>query len=87
MLELSISFLIIILSLTALYFLHTSFTNFSEYKRVVRKPDDIVIIPLKTENVVVLSTITSMVIIIVIIDSLILLRHYLYICVLEIIKL
>ncbi len=55
MLELSISVLIIILSLISLYFLHTSFTNFSEYKRVVRKPDDIVIIPLKTENVIVLS--------------------------------
>ncbi|MBA45919.1 MAG: hypothetical protein CMB31_04970 [Euryarchaeota archaeon] len=55
MLELSISVLIIILSLIALYFLHTSFINFSEYKRVVRKPDDIVIIPLKTENVIVLS--------------------------------
>jgi len=55
MLELSISVLIVILSLIALYFLNITFTNFSEYKRVVTKPDDIVIIPLKTEKVIVLS--------------------------------
>ena len=55
MLELSISFLIIILTFVAVYFLNLSFSNFSEYKRVAKKPDDILITPLKTEKVVVLS--------------------------------
>ena len=55
MLELSISLLIIILTLVAVYFLNVSFSNFSEYKRVAKKPDDILITPLKTDKVVVLS--------------------------------
>jgi len=55
MLELSISVLIIILSIITVYFISTSFTNFSEYKKVIRKADDVTIIPLKTDTVVVLS--------------------------------
>ena len=55
MLELSISVLIIVLSFIAVYFLKVSFTNFSEYKKIVKKADDIVIIPLKTEKVIVMS--------------------------------
>tara|TARA_B100000767_G_C19729677_1_gene521054 strand:+ start:1148 stop:1588 length:441 start_codon:yes stop_codon:yes gene_type:complete len=55
MLELSISVLIIILSIIAVYFVSTSFTNFSEYKKVIKKPEDVIILPLKTETVVVLS--------------------------------
>tara|TARA_Y100000389_G_scaffold205043_1_gene262375 strand:+ start:11059 stop:11436 length:378 start_codon:yes stop_codon:yes gene_type:complete len=31
------------------------FTNFSEYKKVIKNPDDITIEPLKTDNVVILS--------------------------------
>ena len=33
----------------------TSFTNFSEYKKVIKKADDVIILPLKTKTVVVLS--------------------------------
>ena len=55
MLELSISALLIVLSIIAIYFVSISFTNFSEYKKVITKADDVIIIPLKTEKVIVLS--------------------------------
>ena len=55
MLELSISALLIVLSIIAIYFVSVSFTNFSEYKKVITRADDVIIIPLKTEKVIVLS--------------------------------
>ena len=55
MLDLSISFLIIILSCVFIYFINILFTNFSEYKKVIKTPEDVIIEPLKTNIVVVLS--------------------------------
>ncbi len=55
MLDLTISLLIIILSIVFIYFINVMFTNFSEYKKVIKNPDDITIEPLKTDNVVILS--------------------------------
>ena len=55
MLDLTISLLIIILSIAFIYFINVMFTNFSEYKKVIKSPDDITIEHLKTDNVVVLS--------------------------------
>ena len=55
MLELSISFLLIILSCVIVYFISNIFTTFSEYKKVIKSPEDVQIEPLKTDKTVVLS--------------------------------
>ena len=55
MLELLISSLILITCIVILYFISNSFTNFSEYKKVIKNPEDVQIEPLKTDKVVVLS--------------------------------
>lgn len=55
MLELSISVLILICSALAIYCTKTLFSKFPEYKKEIKKPSDIKIIPLLTDKVVVLS--------------------------------
>ena len=55
MLELLILSLILITCIVILYFISNIFTNFSEYKKVIKNPEDVQIEPLKTDKVVVLS--------------------------------
>lgn len=55
MLELSISLLILICSALAIYCIKTLFSKFPEYKKEIKKPSDIEIIPLRTDKTVVLS--------------------------------
>ena len=55
MLELSISLLILICSALAIYCIQTLFSKFPEYKKRIKRPEDIEIIPLLTDKVVVLS--------------------------------
>ena len=55
MLELLISSLLLITCAVIVYFISNSFTNFSEYKKLIQNPEDVEIEPLKTDKVVVLS--------------------------------
>ena len=55
MLELSISLLILICSALAIYCIKTLFSKFPVYKKQIKKPSDIEIIPLNSDKVVVLS--------------------------------
>jgi|SaaInlV_125m_DNA_1040241.scaffolds.fasta_scaffold00537_7 glutaredoxin len=55
MLDFLIYSLILITCVVIVYLISNSFTNFSEYKKIIQKPEDVEIKPLKTDKVVVLS--------------------------------